>query len=231
MLLAAVIGTYSRGALIGLAAAAIPCAVHLRRHWRLQLLIVVVALGLAGRSTIGDRIDNSFVALDFPAPTAKTDVSTLGRLDEMRLAIEMFTANVWGGLGPGGYAERFQQYSSRYHAIQRHEDRQAHSLPLEIAAEGGLILLIAFLVLCALMARNAIDAWRIAKRIGPEYSALVAGAGLAMASYLAASLFLHADFSRLFWLLRNDPRAASLRWSSCRRRWRRGRASHSPLAL
>jgi O-antigen ligase len=201
VLLAALLGTYSRGALLGLLAAVIPFAISLRRYWWVQAAAVLLVVALASQTQYGNRIESALSVFAAPESNAQTDFSTLGRLDEMRLAGEMFKENIWGGLGPGGYSERFQQYSSLYHSIPRHEDRQAHSLPLEIAAEGGLIMLAAFSALCVVLAMNVVGAFRAIRIEYRQQAALIAGVGLSMASYLVASVVLHADFSRLFWLL------------------------------
>ena len=84
----------------------------------------------------------AFTEADDTASTG--DKSIVNRADEMALAVRMFAENPVVGVGPGNYKELFQKYSLDHYGIPRQEDREAHSFPLEVAAETGLFGLMAF---------------------------------------------------------------------------------------
>jgi O-antigen ligase len=204
LLMLGVVLTYSRGAMLGVAVMAMALAWCYRRHWRLQLTLaipLIVAVSLLLPQNYFDRAAAIGAVFVGGQSTREADQSILNRIDENALAIEMFTDNVWGGIGPGGYAERFQKYSLDHNKRLRFEDRKAHSLYLELAAEGGLLALLAFFSFLAVLGYNVVTAWQPGVRPAGGQSGLAMAVGFALVGYLSASIVLHADFSRPFWLL------------------------------
>jgi O-antigen ligase len=204
LLVLGVVLTYSRGAMLGLAAMTLALAWLYRRHWRLQLTLaipLVVAASLLVPQIYLDRATALATIFAGGQSTRQDDQSILNRLDENALAVRMFTDNVWGGVGPGGYAELFQKYSLDHNKHLRFEDRKAHSLYLEIAAEGGLLALLAFFSFVAVLGYNVVTARQPDARPRSEQAGLATAIGIALIGYLSASTVLHADFSRPFWLL------------------------------
>ncbi len=196
--------TYSRGAMLGLAVMTLALAWCYRRHWRAQLMLAIplfVAASLLLPQNHFDRAAALGTVFISGQSTRETDQSVLNRIDENALAVKMFTDNIWAGVGPGGYAELFQKYSLDHNKRLRFEDRKAHSLYLELAAEGGLLALLAFSGFLAVLGYNVVTAWQSASRMAGAQTGLAAAIGFALVGYLSASSVLHADFSRMFWLL------------------------------
>lgn len=205
VLLTAILFTYSRGALAGLLVILVLAAARLRAA-RLPLL-AMAALGtmLVVMLAPAMLLDRMWAAADLLSGTQVTsrgdDQSIANRLDEMLLAARMFLDHPVAGVGIANYPLLFQQYALDASAIFRHEDREAHSWFLELAAEQGLIGLATFVAMLWSIARGlASAAWSRADL--PRRDAdLAYGLGLALAGYLSASIFLHQDYPRFFWLL------------------------------
>ena len=204
VLLLGVVLTYSRGAMLGVGVMALVLAWCYRRHWRLQLTFavpLVVAASLLMPQNYVDRAAAIATLFVGGQGTREADQSILNRIDENTLAVRIFTDNIWGGVGPGGYAELFQKYSLDHNKHLRFEDRKAHSLYLELAAEGGMLALLAFFSFLAVLGYNVVTARQPGIRPGGGQAGLAGAIGFALIGYLAASSVLHADFSRTFWLL------------------------------
>jgi len=204
LLVAGVVLTYSRGAMLGVAVMALVLAWCYRRHWRLQVTFavpLVIAASLLMPQNYLDRTAAIGAVFVGGQSTRQADQSILNRIDENALAVKVFTDNVWGGVGPGGYAELFQKYSLDHNKRLRFEDRKAHSLYLELAAEGGVLALLAFFSFLAVLASNVVTARQPGAGLQGGYAGLAMAVGFALIGYLSASIVLHADFSRAFWLL------------------------------
>ncbi len=204
LLVSGVVLTYSRGAMLGVAVMALVLAWCYRRHWRLQLTLavpLVIAASLLMPQNYFDRVAAIGAVFVGGQSTRQADQSILNRIDENALAVEVFTDNAWGGVGPGGYAELFQKYSLDHNKRLRFDNREAHSLYLELAAEGGVLALLAFFSFLAVLATNVVTARQPGARSPGGQSGLAMAVGFALIGYLSASIVLHADFSRTFWLL------------------------------
>jgi O-antigen ligase len=203
LLLLALIFTYSRGALVGLAVTLAPLAYRMRQRWRLLVAltaILAVLFTLFAPTTLWDRLGAAIGLIAGPGSDLHQGDESIGnRLDEMMLAIRMFAENPALGVGLGNYQELFQQYAIEATAIFRHEDRQAHSRFLEVAAEQGLVGIVAFVGLLWVAFSNlaAAAADRLIDEAGRDLAFAML---LALASYLTASIFLHDDYPRYFWL-------------------------------
>ena len=116
-----------------------------------------------------------------------------GRATENRIALAMLGDHPVAGVGPDRYQILYRDYSRDIGDDPR-PVREAHSLPLEIAAEQGAVgivgwLLAAFVTLSYVLRRGV---WATA--LGRT---LILSAG----TYLAGSLFLHGSQLRLFFIL------------------------------
>lgn len=210
IILTAIILTYSRGALLAL------------------MLVVVLAFGNSrafffGMATIGVLIWASLMLLSEPlslgmmerlttglldAYAAITgqghfqDAAVAGRLAAMIAALIHFLENPVFGIGYDQYETLYQDTAQIHGLMARGDDRQAHSLFLEILAERGLAGaivyagLIFYAVLAIIRGRRRLLA---AGMTGParQGRALI----LCFVAFYAASLFLHEAFAGYFWLL------------------------------
>jgi O-antigen ligase len=180
-LIAGVFATGSRGGLIAVGVSIIGAGVVMP-VFRLRVAAVAVVIA-------------ALVALPlFATQTQDASGRTIqGRLTENLVAVGMFSDHPIMGVGPGQFEANYHDYT-RFIGNDPRPVREAHSLPLEIAAEQGLAGVIGFLVafLTAFRFAWARGAWRL----------LVGRAVLlSIATYMTASLFLHGSEIRLLWVL------------------------------
>lgn len=199
----AVVLTYSRGGMIGLLAMT-PFAVYRMRRQRrmavLALILVVAALPALPPAYL-DRVVSSLPAISI-SDEQSADASVRGRMGEMVVAWQMFLDHPVLGVGYNNYETFFQHYSLAHDQMPRGEARPAHSLYLEIAAERGIVGLLSFLTLIALVAGMAARGWREAVALGqPAAASMIAGLAVGFGAYLVAGIFLHDAFPRYFWLM------------------------------
>ncbi len=116
-----------------------------------------------------------------------------GRATENLIAVAMFADHPLTGVGPGGYPVLYRDYARDIGNDPR-ALRHAHSLPLEIAAEQGLVGLGAWLVAGLLLWRLVVvrRVWQL-----PVGRALV----LCLGAYGFNSLFLHGSQMRVLMML------------------------------
>jgi O-antigen ligase len=123
--------------------------------------------------------------------SSSRDVS--GRLNENRIALAMWADHPVSGAGPGRYPYLFRDYARKYGDDPR-TDRTPHSLPLEIAAEQGIIGLVAWAAASVFLVRYI--------RRRRVWDSLIGRATiLALATYMFGSLALHGGILRQPFLL------------------------------
>lgn len=199
--LAAIAATYSRG---GLFAVALLVGYQLWRDppslRRFVVLVgpAVLAVMMLAPGSVLDRVSSVESALPGRAVDS-TDVSIRGRASEAIAAFEMFEANPTTGVGFGSYDERYVEFSSKLGLDPRREDRAAHNLYLEIAAETGLLGLCAAAV-SALVIWRASRARVIGMRGTPEHRSLAIGFRAAVLGFAVTAIFLH-DIHPRPWML------------------------------
>lgn len=135
------------------------------------------------------------VLLPFFAGQAESSSSrsVSGRETENRIALAMFGDYPITGVGPHQYENLYRQYSRNIGEDPR-SIRAPHSLPLEIAAEQGLVGIIGWIVAAILFLSYVLSrgAWR---------TTLGRALLLAVATYMFGSLFLHGSQLRLLFIL------------------------------
>jgi O-antigen ligase len=181
LLLAGVLATGSRGAAIAALVG--------------SLFFAIVSGSRAARWCVAGLIVCGLALLPLFGGQAHTSRNRAvgGRLTENRIALAMFADHPVFGVGPNQYRELYSGYSRRLGDDPR-PVREAHSLPLEIAAEQGVLGLLGWLAAGIAVALAALRShvWR-----EPIARALVA----ALISYGVGSLFLHGSQLRLPFLL------------------------------
>ena len=181
LLIGGVFATGSRGGMVA-AGAAIVGAGLVMPVFRLRVAAAVVVVA-------------AFLALPlFATQTADAGGRSVeGRMTENLVAVAMFSDYPITGVGPGHFPEHYRDYT-RFIGNDPRPVREAHSLPLEIAAEQGLGGVIALLVVFLTVFRFAWarGVWRLL--VGRAVM-------LSIATYMTASLFLHGSEIRLLWVL------------------------------
>jgi len=153
VLLAGVMLSESRGALLVLLAIAVPAfALSAKRipiWYQLgALCVATIVILAAGQYVDTERmvrsIDDAGRMLGDGA--APVDGATRGRLAEMRVAFELWQSRPLTGVGLANYEHYFQMYSYDFGTKLYNDDRSAHSMYLELLAERGIIGLGVFLI-------------------------------------------------------------------------------------
>ena len=130
------------------------------------------------------------------------DVSYRGRASELVAAWLMFVDHPIVGVGVENYPVFYQSYSRKLGLDPRIEERQAHNLYLQVAAETGLFGILVFGYLIYAMLNGMLSAWRkLRARRMDAHASLVLNFATGVVGYLAAAMFIHAAYPRYFWVL------------------------------
>jgi O-antigen ligase len=129
------------------------------------------------------------------------DSSIRGRVTEMIAAAQIFTDHPVIGVGPGMYKEYSLEYGNRLGIRKLDEARRAHSLYLEIAAENGLLGLLALLGVFFVTLSGLNVARKRCFHHHPEMANMVTAYMLAVIAYMASALFLHMSYVRFIYLI------------------------------
>jgi O-antigen ligase len=199
--------TYSRGGVVALAAICVPMLVWVPRR-RIGRLVVVSGLtGLLGLALLapthyGQRLAALTQVLGAAQGDVPEDSALRGRLSEVTSAAMMFADHPIVGVGYGNFEVYYHRYARTLALDGRREERQAHSLYLEVAAETGIVGVLVFGGLLAYLIAGALQARALLAQQGRvRESHLVTGFAIALLAYLAGSVFLHLSYPRYFWLL------------------------------
>jgi O-antigen ligase len=200
--LGCIILTYSRGAVVALAVV-IPLLVLAYTPRRRSATIVAV-LVLAAIPFVDGIYVRRLMTFGQFTPARRAEIvrepGFKGRMSEMLAGVQMFRDHPIGGVGLGNYESNYRRYAKEIGIDLREEDRQAHSLPIEIAAETGLVGLAAWGALLLAVTRRIYVA-RDRARMDFETLALVTAIGVGMSGYLTTSLFLHDAYQRQLWII------------------------------
>ncbi|HUO85873.1 MAG TPA: glycosyltransferase, partial [Thermoanaerobaculia bacterium] len=209
LLVAGTVLTYSRGAVLALvvvvASALVLRGVRTRHLVAGVAVVLAVALlspaGFTRRlNTLGEMLPGGEEVLDPDSSFAKRRLVTAA-------AWRMFLDRPELGVGAGNYATHFFPYAERVGTDARlweepGERNFPHNLYLEIAAETGLLGIVAYAAMLAAVFGSLFVARRRLRRLGDARTAALAeGVGLALIGYLVTGLFLHDAFPRYPYLL------------------------------
>jgi O-antigen ligase len=198
---AALVMSWSRGALLGAAAGAALVLLALgRRAWGAALVLALVALllapGLVGGlpTELLGRVTDASAYLggaDLTAVEIDDDnFAIIERLAHWQAAWRMFSRQPWLGVGPGQYATVYPEV-----ALPRWADPlgHAHNYYLNVLAEGGLVGLAGYLVF---VAAAITAAWRAARHAATPWARALGLGALGMLGHLLAhsavdNLYVH----------------------------------------
>lgn len=196
--------TYSRASLLGVAFVVTAFAWNHPRKKTIfaVFLALLAALVLAMPPTFRARL-LSLRELSLTAPQQTIpDASFRGRRSELLTGLLMWRSHPVWGVGTGGYADAYESYSAWLGLDPREEMREPHNLYVQMAAETGIVGLLAFLYFIASGLIELRRARRALARRGLARSARAAlGVELGLATYLLLSLFLHGAYFRNYILL------------------------------
>jgi O-antigen ligase len=131
----------------------------------------------------------------------EADSSTQGRITEMVAGVLIFADHPVIGVGPEMYRRHYPDYARIAGGRVRRNTREAHSLPIHVAAEHGLLGLAAFGAVIFVTLRDLLRARRQLAGTRPDLARLATGVFLAMVVFLTTSIFLHASYIRYMWFV------------------------------
>ncbi len=189
---AAVVFSFSRGALLGLAAAGAYAAIV---HWR-RLPVILMVLGLGAALVIGvykrdpGRFDTSF---ELKGNVAQTNIES--RLDTWVAALELTAEQPVLGVGPGNFKDYFSQATGRPAGTE--QLTQVHNSYLDVATETGIAGAAAFILyLVTVFSRARTAAARNLGAPGLGFALTVALVGA-----IVTGFFLSGQYAAPFWVL------------------------------
>ncbi len=210
LILVGVALTQSRGAFLNLIL--LTMAMVAAKWARLsRVFVAAVGLFVVASVTMPDflarlqTIENTTSLLsDDPVEQANADAAIRGRTTVMLAALNMFLDYPVLGVGPGQSKYYVQEYSERNPEIQFREletTRRAHSLYLEMAADVGVIGLVAFLAIVLHLVHSLWRARRLWLERRPDYADLATGCLLSLMAYLGTGMTEHLSYQRYYWFL------------------------------
>jgi putative inorganic carbon (hco3(-)) transporter len=197
--------TFSRGAAVGFVLVLlIMIALGYIRLIQVFLVGLAVALLMVAVPSYGNRLGSlvdltSLISGD--TSSGSPDGAVLSRATEGLTALLVFADHPLVGVGPGRFPSYYRLYADEVGIRVLNSDRQAHDLYLHIAAETGILGLIAFMGILGLTLRDLIRVRRRWLATRPDIAAMATGLMLAVVTYMTTGLFLHLSYARYFWLV------------------------------
>ena len=192
---------FSRGAAVGLGILFVTMVLLRAVSWRQAAIAVLVgAIGMAAFPQYRARLQTipNSIGLVAGESTQAADGAMFSRFTVMIAAWHAFLDHPIVGVGPGMFPSHSEHYVNQLDMRRLRLPRPAHSLPLGLAAETGILGLGAF---SGAVLVTLVGLLRLRRRCAPEHVPLVLAAALAIVAYLAAGLFLHLAYVRFFWLI------------------------------
>ncbi len=196
--------TYSRGAFVAMMVVFLLIIIERRLNpYKFVPLLLILFLVLSPMlpDGFGDRLLTLADVFNLDA-RSQTESSLRGRSSEAIVAYRMFLDNPVLGVGYDQYAANYLSYSSAVGIDRRNEQREAHTLYPEVAAETGILGVISFSAMLVALFVGMRRARRMLLTIHrADLIGWVNGIQYGLMGYLVASLFLHSDYVRYFWLI------------------------------
>jgi len=209
----AILLTYSRAA--GLACVVLLVVLTVLRYVSFRqfaVIAAIVVLLLAAVPGYGERLGQLGGTAPVTSGAGAAADTSAGRATEMLAAALAFGDHPVLGLGPDAFPLEYQRYAGRVgvavaessHSQQREGEepqRAAHNLFLGIAADLGLLGLVAFCAVLGSALWQAAEARRLAVRTRSGLADLATALLLALAVYVVMGLTLSLAYERYLWLL------------------------------
>ena len=175
---AALVGSYTRSAWVGLVVATTFLVVVRSPRWLLAYPVVAVLFALLAPRPVVDRIC-SIVDLQNP--------SNIDRVSMAEAGAAMIADHPWTGIGPDMVEEEYRNY--RVSTAVRAEVPHLHNVFIQLAAERGLPELAAFLALMLLVCGTSWRRFMDEGGFGGPRADLLVGVVLALIAFNVAGLF------------------------------------------
>jgi O-antigen ligase len=203
---AAVILSFSRGAAVGFAMVIVIMTL-LRYIKPIQIFavallavsfLIVVPQYATRLTTLSGIVDVATGASD---ATASVDTSIQSRATENLTALAVFADHPIIGVGPGQFSTYYREYSADVGGLTKAQDREAHNLYLQTAADTGILGLICFVAILFVTLRELAKARRRWLGRRTDLANMATAFSLSVVTYMTTGLFLHLSYARYFWLM------------------------------
>lgn len=208
----AILLTGSRGAFIALIIILPIIALELR----IKLPTILIGLGISAialiilPATFSERFISLVQLEGDSTESIVSDEAVQGRLEKMRVGFAMFRDNPFVGVGIGNYNQNYWDYAeaigleSGVTNIQSiTEERDPHSLYVEILSETGLIGFGAFIIFLYSLLKGSLDILKTTRSSTTDlrWKNWVAPIFVSLVAYLVTGFFLHGVSFRWFWIV------------------------------
>ena len=207
LILFELLNTYSRGGYLAFSVAVILMLFVFEKHFSPIVAFAVLGLIILLLPFLPATYMERFRTLASLNPTSENgiyaDSSFVGRTSEIRSGLIMFATHPLLGVGVGNYENNYQKYAQLIGLEFRSEEREAHSLYIEVLSETGIFGIVSFLgiIFSLLIGLSRIkrdlknspynEVWT------PHINAIL----VSLITYLFAGLFLHGSYIRYFWIM------------------------------
>lgn len=198
----AIVFTFSRGALLALLVVGVAALFTLRPGLRaialggllLAVLLVMLPSDYVTRATALFESDQSAELTIDPSVNQRTSI--------LRSGLLMFTDYPVAGVGIGNFPDRYLQYAADVGIEQERTKIEPHSFYVEIAAETGVVGLVAWGAV-ALLGFEMVRAARRSLALAGETELrhMVTAFAVGLSGFFTAALFLHLAYARYMWVL------------------------------
>lgn len=204
LILSGALLTFSRGAAVAVALLVVAMALLKMiaiRHLVALLVGLVVLVAVVAPDYV-TRIQSLAAAESATTQGGGADGALQGRATENLAAYYVFRDHPLLGVGPDQFFREYsQQYGNDLNLRFLDENRRAHNLYLEIAADTGALGLAAFL---AIVGVTMFQLWRLAvfwRHRDRELTNQALAFVLALVAYLSTGIFLQLAYQRYFWFI------------------------------
>ena len=198
----AIVYTFSRGALIGLAVmmAIMLFRLKLKPTIFVSMAILAIFIFFLLPAEYTERMKG---LADVPlSKSEQRDGSIQGRTSEYIAGWRMFVDHPLRGVGSGNYTEYYQDYSQKIGLDIRLQNRSPHNLYLGLAAETGIIGLFTFVALLWFTFGGLKQAHKRLSDAGLKDSAgMVLGLMMGMIGYFTHSIFIYPHYRVFMFVL------------------------------
>lgn len=200
------LNTYSRGGYLSFFVVILIIMIFYARL-RLSFVLSVIAIVILVFPLIPQQYVERFQSLFLLSSNNQSGIyeeaSFRGRTSEYLTGITMLSEHPLLGVGAANYPVNYQKYAQIIGLEVRSENREAHSLYIEILAETGIIGFIAFAGVIFFLFRGLANAKTQVHNLKyfSEWETYISAVQVSLIGYLFATIFLHGAYIRYFWML------------------------------
>lgn len=200
---AGIVLSFSRSSYIAMGAVLLLFALHIRLNPRYLLLIGLLLAGLwrVAPPEFTARLGTLENLLPGSEEGVNSEGSFRGRSSEMMMAVYMFSDYPLLGVGAGNFRQLYPEYIREYGSPVKDEQRNAHNFYLEVAAEHGLLGLIAWGgILVMALNRLHLAEQLFMRAQNRRMAELAVALRCGFLGYLISAIFYHGGYPSYLWI-------------------------------